>query len=60
MLSSLVEARDAAWAKIMQEPSTERSTVIYLAEHDGTIGVHIELAHSWPDLKELDRNADFD
>jgi ribosomal protein S18 acetylase RimI-like enzyme len=38
MLSSLsVEARSAAWAKIMQEPATGRSTVIYLAEHDGAI-----------------------
>jgi len=38
MLSSLsVEARAAAWAKIMQEPKTDRSTVIFLAEHDGTI-----------------------
>jgi ribosomal protein S18 acetylase RimI-like enzyme len=38
MLSSLVvEARAAAWATIMQEPATERSTVIYLAEHEGTI-----------------------
>jgi len=38
MLSSLsVESRAAAWAKIMQEPATERSTVIYLAEHQGTI-----------------------
>ena len=42
MLSALsVESRTAAWAKIMQEPvrepATERSTVIYLAEHQGTI-----------------------
>jgi GNAT superfamily N-acetyltransferase len=38
MLSSLsVEARAAAWAKIMQEPATEHSTVVYLAEHEGTI-----------------------
>jgi ribosomal protein S18 acetylase RimI-like enzyme len=38
MLASLsVESRAAAWAKIMQEPATERSTVVYLAEHDGTI-----------------------
>jgi ribosomal protein S18 acetylase RimI-like enzyme len=38
MLSSLtVESRAAAWAKIMQEPVTERSTVIYLAEHQETI-----------------------
>jgi ribosomal protein S18 acetylase RimI-like enzyme len=38
MLSSLsVEARAAAWAKIMQEPATGHSTVIYLAEHQGTI-----------------------
>jgi ribosomal protein S18 acetylase RimI-like enzyme len=38
MLSSLSpEARSAAWAKIMQEPATAQSTVIYLAEHQGTI-----------------------
>jgi GNAT superfamily N-acetyltransferase len=38
MLSSLsVDARAAGWAKIMQEPATERSTVVYLAEHEGTI-----------------------
>lgn len=38
MLSALsVESRAAAWAKIMQEPANERSTVVYLAEHDGTI-----------------------
>jgi ribosomal protein S18 acetylase RimI-like enzyme len=38
MLASLVvEARANAWAKIMQEPATELSTVIYLAEHQGTI-----------------------
>jgi ribosomal protein S18 acetylase RimI-like enzyme len=38
MLSSLsVEARAAAWAKIMQEPATERSTVVYLAEHEKSI-----------------------
>jgi ribosomal protein S18 acetylase RimI-like enzyme len=38
MLSSLVvEARAAAWAKIMQEPATQRSTVVYLAEHEGAI-----------------------
>lgn len=38
MLSALsVESRAAAWAKIMQEPATERSTVVYLAEHQGTI-----------------------
>ena len=38
MLSALsVEGRAAAWAKIMQEPANERSTVVYLAEHDGTI-----------------------
>jgi ribosomal protein S18 acetylase RimI-like enzyme len=37
-LSSLsVEARATAWTKIMQEPATERSTVIYLAEHEGSI-----------------------
>ncbi len=38
MLSSLsVEARAATWVQIMQEASTARSTVIYLAEHDETI-----------------------
>jgi ribosomal protein S18 acetylase RimI-like enzyme len=38
MLSSLsVEARAAAWAKIMQEPATTHSTAIYLAEHQGAI-----------------------
>jgi ribosomal protein S18 acetylase RimI-like enzyme len=38
MLSSLVvEKRTAAWVKIMQEPATKASTVIYLAEHDGAI-----------------------
>jgi GNAT superfamily N-acetyltransferase len=38
MLSSLsVEARAAAWARIMQEPTTDHSTVIYLADHEGAI-----------------------
>ena len=38
LLSSLsVEARAAAWAKIMREPSTEHSTVVYLAELAGSI-----------------------
>lgn len=38
MLSSLsIEARVAAWAKIMQEPETALSTVIYLAEHEKSI-----------------------
>jgi ribosomal protein S18 acetylase RimI-like enzyme len=38
MLSSLVvEARAAAWTQIMQEPATQRSTAIYLAEHEETI-----------------------
>jgi ribosomal protein S18 acetylase RimI-like enzyme len=38
MLSSLsVDARAAAWAKIMQEPATAGSTVVYLAEYRGTI-----------------------
>jgi ribosomal protein S18 acetylase RimI-like enzyme len=38
MLASLsVESRAAAWAKIMQEPVTERSTVVYLAEHQGSV-----------------------
>jgi ribosomal protein S18 acetylase RimI-like enzyme len=37
-LSSLsVEARAAAWTKIMREPTTLASTVIYLAEHNGAI-----------------------
>jgi ribosomal protein S18 acetylase RimI-like enzyme len=38
MLSALsIETRSAAWAKIMREPATQHSTVVYLAEHDGTI-----------------------
>jgi ribosomal protein S18 acetylase RimI-like enzyme len=38
MLSALsVESRAAAWAKIMREPATGRSTAVYLAEHQGTI-----------------------
>lgn len=38
LLSSLsVEARAAVWVKIMQEPVTEYSTVVYLAEHAGSI-----------------------
>ena len=38
MLSSLsVDARAAAWAGIMREPATVGATVIYLAEHEGTI-----------------------
>ena len=38
MLAALsVEARTAAWAEILQEPPTERSTVVYLAESDATI-----------------------
>jgi ribosomal protein S18 acetylase RimI-like enzyme len=38
MLAALsVEARAGMWAKIMQEPATERSTAIYLAEYQGTI-----------------------
>jgi ribosomal protein S18 acetylase RimI-like enzyme len=38
MLSSLsVEARATTWAKIMREPATGRSTVVYAAEHEGTI-----------------------
>jgi GNAT superfamily N-acetyltransferase len=38
MLSSLsVEARAAAWVKIMREPATKHSTVIYLAEHEEAI-----------------------
>lgn len=32
-----VEARAAAWAKIMRDSATEYHTVIYLAEHHGTI-----------------------
>jgi ribosomal protein S18 acetylase RimI-like enzyme len=38
MLSSLsVEARAVRWADILREPGTERSAVVYLAEHEGTI-----------------------
>jgi ribosomal protein S18 acetylase RimI-like enzyme len=38
MLSSLsFESRAAAWKKIMQEPATERPTVVYLAEHQKAI-----------------------
>jgi ribosomal protein S18 acetylase RimI-like enzyme len=38
MLASLsTEARAAMWAKIMREPATEYSTVIYLAEYDKAI-----------------------
>jgi GNAT superfamily N-acetyltransferase len=38
MLASLsAETRAAAWTKIMREPPTRLSTVVYLAEHDGTI-----------------------
>lgn len=38
MLSSLsVEACAAAWVRIMREPATAGATVIYLAEHEGTI-----------------------
>lgn len=38
MLSSLsIEARAAAWTKIMQEPATERATTTYLAEHGTSI-----------------------
>jgi ribosomal protein S18 acetylase RimI-like enzyme len=38
ILASLsVEARAAAWSQIMREPSTARSTVIYLGEHKRTI-----------------------
>ena len=38
ILSALsVEARSAAWDKIMRESTTERSTVVYLVEHEGTI-----------------------
>lgn len=38
MLSSLsVEARAAAWAKIMQEPPMAHSTMIYVAEYDDEI-----------------------
>jgi ribosomal protein S18 acetylase RimI-like enzyme len=31
------EERAAMWAKIMREAATERSTVVYLAEHQGSI-----------------------
>jgi ribosomal protein S18 acetylase RimI-like enzyme len=38
MISSLsVEARVAAWAKIMRDSATEYSTVIYLAEYHGAL-----------------------
>lgn len=38
MLASLsVESRAVAWTKIMGEPATERSTVIYLAEYSAAI-----------------------
>jgi hypothetical protein len=38
MLASLsVESRAAAWAKIMQEPATQRSTMVYIADYDGAI-----------------------
>jgi ribosomal protein S18 acetylase RimI-like enzyme len=38
LLSSLsVEARAAAWVKVMREPATGRATVIYLAEHERAI-----------------------
>jgi ribosomal protein S18 acetylase RimI-like enzyme len=38
MLSSLsIEARTAAWVQIMREPATAGATMIYLAEHEGTI-----------------------
>jgi ribosomal protein S18 acetylase RimI-like enzyme len=38
MLASLsAEARAASWAKIMREPATAHSTVVYLAEHEATI-----------------------
>jgi ribosomal protein S18 acetylase RimI-like enzyme len=38
MLASLsVESRASIWVQIMREPATAGSTVVYLAEHDGTI-----------------------
>jgi ribosomal protein S18 acetylase RimI-like enzyme len=38
MLASLsLEARAASWGKIMREPVTAHSTVVYLATHEGTI-----------------------
>ena len=38
LLSALsVEPRAAAWAKILNEPATERSTTVHLAEHQGVI-----------------------
>ena len=38
MLATLsVDTRAAAWAKIMQEPAAAHSTVIFVAEHEGTI-----------------------
>src|SRR3984885_12082802 len=38
ILSALsVESRAAAWAKIILEPATTHSTVVFLAEHQATI-----------------------
>jgi ribosomal protein S18 acetylase RimI-like enzyme len=38
MLASLsIDARAAAWNTILRDPATEHSTVVYLAEHEGTI-----------------------
>ena len=38
ILSSLsVESRAAAWSKILLEPATTHSTVVFLAEHQETI-----------------------
>jgi GNAT superfamily N-acetyltransferase len=38
MLSALsIDARAAAWAKIMREPATEHSAVVYLAEQESSI-----------------------
>jgi ribosomal protein S18 acetylase RimI-like enzyme len=38
MLSALsIDARAAAWAKIMREPAIEHSAVVYLAEQEGSI-----------------------
>jgi len=55
MLSSLsAEARAAAWAKILQEPPSERSTVVYLAERDGAIcGFGSCCAQRTENLKDL-------
>jgi hypothetical protein len=37
LLSLSVEARTAAWARIMQEPASDYSTVVYIVEHEAWI-----------------------